>query len=232
MEANGIEEDERPMPRRSSRDPKEIPQSETPDQVAIIAEHFAIEPAPPFFNFSFDSVLDESDEPIIEALFELNDPVTLLALSQEHPDYKRPFKVVARHFNSREYPENNGDDGMDVSSDEKDTHTDNSVTNNLEGDTIDDLLGKIGWFYKLDRNPQSDIAMLPNLVLWHEDDLGLALDDDSGDEDDLDLDDSMEEDIIGEVIAQEVVVKTIVKEEVIEETIVEDIVVTDSNSNA
>ena len=210
--------DERPLPRRSSRDPTEIARSRTPDHIAIISEHFATEPAAPLINWfpaNGHNETDESDEPMIEALFETNDLVILLTLPQEHPDHNKPFKVVARYFNHVEYPAENDNDEADVHSTEKATHTENGTTSNTDEDNINDLLEKSGWFYKLDRNPSCELAMLPNIVLWHEDDLGLALEDDTDDEEDLDLDDEVEAQIKEEVVTKDVTTEIVTKEEAV-----------------
>lgn len=174
----------RQMPRRSKRDRQKISECEMPDPVAITAEHFGTGAASTFHNPASDLILNESDEPLVEALFELGDAVHLLDLSKPPPSDYPPFRVIARYFNDKAYSENDSDEenSLDVTKDK--AWKPDSSREEIVADEIGDLLGKSGWYYKLDRCYVLNSAMVPDAVLWHEDKLELALDDDSCDDED------------------------------------------------
>lgn len=62
------------------------------------------------------------------------------------------------------------------------------MVNEVDKYNTPDIFGKHGWFYKLERIPKSDSVAVAEVILWHEDSLELALEDDGDDDMDLDLD--------------------------------------------
>lgn len=176
------------------------------------------------FKPSSEDILNDPDEPMDEALFEIDDPVRPVDLPQEYREHDRPSKIAARYFNSRQYLEDDSDHETSLDSMQRGIHAGNSAASKSNEDNLDDLLGKTGWFYKLDRNPVLGVGALPNMVLWHEDELELALDDDSDDEEDLDPSDEIEVEAEAneEIITEETIVERTVVEEIIVEEAIED----------
>lgn len=205
--------DERTLPRRSNRDAEEISRCKTPDQVAITVEHFTAEAKIPFFKSFEELTSNELDEPMIEALFDVNDPV----FPRGHPDRSTPFKITACYFNSKEYPEDQGDGDGDLDDTKSTTVRAESTINEVDDHNNPDIFGKHGWFYKLERSPLSDSVAVAEVILWHEDSLELALEDDSDDDMDLDLklDEKTEVEVKvkKEVVTEETVVKKTVAEQ-------------------
>lgn len=181
----------RPMPRRSSRNPEKILMCETPDPIAILAEHFAFMVENPFNRPTPEVVLPDQDEQSLEARYEIGDYVTLVDLPEDHPDHSKPFRIIARHHINRtfSYDHDEEDKDIDIINEDRmidvgeDEASPKDAIDELAEDGISSLFGKSGWYYKLDRCPNSATMIMPGLALWHEDDLEFGLEDHSSDED-------------------------------------------------
>lgn len=164
---------------------------ETPDPIAILAEHFAFMVENPFNRPTPEVVLPDQDEQSLEARYEIGDYVTLVDLPEDHPDHSKPFRIIARHHINRtfSYDHDEEDKDIDIINEDRmidvgeDEASPKDAIDELAEDGISSLFGKSGWYYKLDRCPNSATMIMPGLALWHEDDLEFGLEDHSSDED-------------------------------------------------
>lgn len=182
-------EDTKPMLRRSTRDLRKIAECEAPDSIAIVAEHFGELAATPSGDTGLPVDEPDEDDMSVEPLFQIGDSVTLLPFRDRHPDYNKSFVVIARLFDGRQDIENDDIDEVEPSATEGGAANPPSITQPHPA-------RRGGWYYRLDEVLTTNAGITPDLVMWHEDNLELALEDDSSDcnddEQDTDMEDATE----------------------------------------